>query len=145
MTSKKPYSGGCHCGFIRYTVNLDLSTPTATKCNCTICLKSGYMAIRVNPADFTLTSPASESELADYQYGSNAMHHYFCRTCGIKCITRGTFEFEGKEVKSFTLNLLTLDQGQGIDWTAFKVKYWDGLRENWALGLSDKPYPGGAW
>ena len=145
MASKNPYSRSCHRGFIRYTVNLDLATLAVVRCNCTICQKTGYMSVRLDSADFSLISPASESELSDYQYGSKRMHHIFCPTCGVRCAIRGTYQFKGKEVEVRTINLRTLDQAEGVDWTAVKIEYADGLRDNWELRSSDKPFPGGAW
>ena len=37
MTETKTYSGGCHCGRVRYKAEVDLSR--VMSCNCSICRK----------------------------------------------------------------------------------------------------------
>lgn len=149
MTSpKKTYTGSCHCGFIKYRVALSLPTdeaPTATRCNCTICLKGGNANIRpASPEDFTLITPSSPAEVKDYQMRSPDIHRYFCGTCGIHVWAAGQYEFGGVVEKFFTVNLLTLDQPQdGLDLSTFKLQYWDGRNDNWTGGLRDVPWPGG--
>ena len=141
-SSKRTCTGSCHCGLVRYTVKLDLSEPEANRCNCSLCLKSGFTGIHTSTEDFQLNSPASEKELTDYQFGSKAMHHYFCPTCGVRCMFRGTDADGGQEF--FSINILTLDQNTDVDLTRFKISYWDGKSNNWQAGPSNQPYPGGA-
>src|SRR5688500_5951222 len=50
---KRIYSGGCHCGAVRYDVEADLSQGTV-KCNCSICSKSRAWLVAVGSADFRL-------------------------------------------------------------------------------------------
>lgn len=82
---KQTYSGGCHCGAVRYQAALDLSTGTV-RCNCSICSKSRTWLIAVPPADFTLVQ--GHEALTDYQFGSARIHHLFCKHCGIKSFGR---------------------------------------------------------
>jgi hypothetical protein len=111
--STKVYTGSCHCGLIRYTVSLDLTEPKATKCNCTICHKTGFMSIRSTPEGFQLVSPASENELTGYQFGTKSGYRYFCTTCGVQCFAKGSYEFEGQRHDFLSVNVLSLDQDQG--------------------------------
>ena len=155
--AKKTYAGSCHCGHIKYTVALALSDPpTAGRCNCTICLKTGFTSVRVaTPSDFQLLSPSSATldsndEVGDYQFRSQDVHKYFCKKCGVQVFSKGKYVFEGTEVNFFTVNILTLDQpqpvgseGEGLDLSMFKIKYADGRNDNWQGGTKDVPWPGG--
>lgn len=145
--AKKTYAGGCHCGFIRYTVDLDLSEPKASKCSCSICLKKNIMTVKIEPAQFKLVSPSSLTDVGDYTFGSGWMHHYFCKTCGIHCFGQGTFVREGKENTHMAINAVTLDQDQdpAVDLRKFKFEYWDGKGNNWANGAKDEPFEGGCY
>ncbi len=37
--------GGCHCGYIKYAVTLSPPLPeyTVLECNCSVCIKAGYL------------------------------------------------------------------------------------------------------
>ena len=145
-TEKKTFTGSCHCGFIKYTAALPVeANPTAGRCNCTICLKQGFTSKRLDsPDDFTLLSPASVSEVKDYQMRSKDVHKRFCGTCGIHVWGEGQYEFQGAVHKFFTINALTLDQPQeGLDLSTWKMMYVDGRNDNWAAGPKDTPWPGG--
>jgi large subunit ribosomal protein L3e len=141
---KQTYSGGCHCGFVRYTADLDAANLKLTKCNCSMCHKKGYVNITVQPEDFKLFSPPSMDDQGDYQFGSKSVHHYFCKTCGISSMMVGSYEFEGSKVSFQSINALTLDQDQGIDLAKMKPKYFNGKTNDWAQ-VRDEPYPGGSW
>jgi hypothetical protein len=82
---KQTYSGGCHCGAVRYEVDVDLSQGTV-KCNCSICRKARMWLAAVPPADFRLRSGAEA--LSEYQFGAERIHHLFCKHCGIKSFGR---------------------------------------------------------
>ncbi|KIY00864.1 uncharacterized protein Z520_03530 [Fonsecaea multimorphosa CBS 102226] len=148
---KKTFTGSCHCGSIKYTASLTLTDPpTAGRCNCTICLKQGFTGIRIPREDFTLLSPASlsSSPVRDYQFRSRDVHKYFCGTCGVHVCGEGSFEFpagSGTVHEFFSINALSLDQPQeGLDLSTFKMRYVDGRNDNWAAGMRDAPWPGGA-
>ena len=97
------HSGGCHCGAVRYHVNVDLSKP-AISCNCSICGRSGTLLSFVPAAEFTLEK--GEEQLSDYQFNNHIIHHLFCKTCGIKSFARGTGR-DGKPV--IAINVRCLD------------------------------------
>lgn len=86
MSEPKTYSGGCHCGKVRYDVKLDLQKP-AIACNCSMCGRSGTLLMFVPADQFTLRS--GEDVLTDYQFNHLVIHHLFCRVCGIKSFARG--------------------------------------------------------
>lgn len=77
--SKKTYHGSCHCGAVKYTAKLDLST--LAQCNCSICRKKGTIHQRISPENFELLS--GEDDLTLYQFDSKEAKHLFCKHCGI--------------------------------------------------------------
>lgn len=102
MAEPRKYSGGCHCGRVRYEVTLDLSAPAIT-CNCSICSKTGSMLTFVAVEQFTLRS--GEDALTDYQFNTKNIHHFFCSTCGIRSFARGT-DKAGKEMRAINVRCL---------------------------------------
>lgn len=75
------YSGGCHCGQVRFQVE----APEAVEvedCNCTICTLSGYLHLIVPAAAFHLLQ--GEDCLSTYRFNSGVAQHFFCSHCGIK-------------------------------------------------------------
>jgi hypothetical protein len=87
MSELKTYSGGCHCGKVRYEVKMDLAAPVIS-CNCSMCGKVGSLLSFVPGNQFTLKS--GEDVLTDYQFNKHVIHHVFCSVCGIKSFARGT-------------------------------------------------------
>lgn len=142
---KKPYTGGCHCGNIRYRAVLDTNPPKMSKCNCSICHKNGYIFTTVaSESEFQLLSPASTTELGSYEFGNKTMHHMFCKTCGVSCFYKGHSEALFSEASRYGVNLLTLDPDQGLDLRKVKFQYWNGIDEEWD-GTKDEPAHNGIW
>ena len=63
----KTYSGSCHCGVVRFEVDLDIAAGTG-KCNCTLCVKMRLWSVQTDPEAFRLI--AGEADLTDYR-GAN--------------------------------------------------------------------------
>lgn len=117
MSEAKTYSGGCHCGAVRYEVALDLDKPVMS-CNCSICGRSGSILSFAPAAAFTLKSGADN--LTDYQFAKKVIHHLFCRTCGIKSFARGVGP-DGAEMVA--VNVRCLDD---VELDTLKVNPFDG-------------------
>lgn len=103
-STRKPYTGSCHCGAFKYIVFLSLPHQPHEKgqdrslfqrlyrCNCTICHKRGHFHVRVasDPDDFLVLSPADPlRELGDYTCGKGLIHWLFCKGCGVTCFGLG--------------------------------------------------------
>jgi hypothetical protein len=85
MPEANKYTGGCHCGTVRYEVETDLGM--VISCNCSICSKKGLLLSFVPAERFSLV--AGESELVDYQFNKHVIHHLSCARCGVESFARG--------------------------------------------------------
>jgi hypothetical protein len=150
-TDLQPLTGSCHCGYIKYRISLAVPKPpavmTVSRCNCTVCHKSGFMSVNLSSrADFTLLHPSSLDEVPDYQWRSTAIHRYFCNKCGVQVAGFGVYKMGDKEIPFASVNALTLDQEQlvdAMDLRKWKVRYWDGKHDNWESGPRDEPWEQG--
>ena len=59
-------TGGCHCGKVRFKVWIERLA--VIECNCSICLKKGFINIIAKPEHFELTQ--GEENLATYQFNT---------------------------------------------------------------------------
>jgi hypothetical protein len=105
MPEAKTYTGGCHCGVVRYEATTDLGR--VVSCNCSHCIKRGLVLSFVPAGQFTLRS--GDRDLLDHQFNKKVIHHLFCRHCGIESFARGTTPEGGEMV---ALNVRCLD---GVD------------------------------
>lgn len=102
MAEARAYTGGCHCGRVRYEVTLALDR--VGECNCSICTKLGALWAYAEPHQFRLIS--GESALRDYQFNKRLIHHLFCGACGIESFGRGQRPTDGKEVVGINVRCL---------------------------------------
>ncbi|KAF2665253.1 hypothetical protein BT63DRAFT_429172 [Microthyrium microscopicum] len=152
------YKGSCHCGNIKFTVRLNLTSPSPetghimTRCNCTICLKAGLtLAVPTPVTSFTLLSPLPEGTtspinysqypddkpfpgLAEYTFGGGRVQHQFCPTCGVRGWVKGVIIGPSNKDFSFMrINVHTLDgreDGAEIESLKdIKIGYWDGVND----------------
>ena len=115
MAYAKTYTGGCHCGEVRYETNTDLATVMA--CNCSICTKRGAIWTFVKPDQFALRS--GEGDLRDYQFNKKRIHHLFCKVCGVRSFARG----QGPAGPMAAINTRCLDE---VDAATLNVRHFDG-------------------
>ncbi len=112
----KAFSGGCHCGKVRFDVTLALDGAVA--CNCSICEKKSPLLAFTSVENFVLRS--GEAELRDYQFNKKQIHHLFCSVCGVESFAGGVGP-DGKEMRA--INLRCLD---GVDVASLPVHHFDG-------------------
>src|SRR3954469_17909766 len=58
--------GSCHCGAVRFGMRADLRAG-ASRCNCSICVRTGATGGIVKPEAFTLI--AGEDSVSSYEWG----------------------------------------------------------------------------
>ena len=110
------HRGSCHCGAVRYTVELDATAPSIS-CNCSMCGRSGTLLQFVSPEQFTLEN--GETNLTDYQFNKHVVHHTFCKTCGIKPFARG----QGPKGPTIAINIRCLED---VDVASLPTTPYDG-------------------
>lgn len=121
---KQTYSGGCHCGAVRYEADMDLSQGTL-KCNCSVCGKGRAWLVAVNGEDFRLLN--GTDALSEYQFGTRRIHHLFCKNCGIKSFARGSGP-GGKEFVAVVVSCL--ENVSDAELAALAITHVDGRNDN---------------
>src|SRR5262245_34513328 len=97
------HRGSCHCGQIRFEVEIDPSR--GTRCNCSICTKMGQLSTIVKPEAFRYV--AGEQQSSYYEWGAKIGRRHFCSRCGIHVFGTGHLAQLGGDFVS--INLLCLD------------------------------------
>ena len=117
MAEMQSYKGGCHCGAVRYEVELALEH--AMSCNCSICSKRGLLLAFAGADQFRLIS--GQDDLQDYRFNTHKIGHVFCRTCGIESFAEGEVPGTGQAMRAINLRCL-----EGVDLATLPVKTFDG-------------------
>jgi hypothetical protein len=133
MVTGNVHSGSCHCGAVRFEVELDAEL-RGSRCNCSICTRTAVTSAIVKPSAFTLLTP--EAELGSYAWGAKISTRSFCRHCGVHCFGKGHLAEVGGDYVAVNLNCV-----DELDVSTIPVMYWDGRHNNWQSGPSDKPWP----
>ncbi|KAF1991589.1 hypothetical protein K402DRAFT_388992 [Aulographum hederae CBS 113979] len=126
------YRGNCHCGAVVYSVKLPtLKTYTLNDCNCSICVKNGYLL--AYPLRKDLEFIKGKDEMKSYFCASKTNPHRFCGECGGSIMVEFTPEFCQRlnRPDSVALNIRML---QDIDPQKLNLRQTDGKE-----GL-DPPY-----
>jgi hypothetical protein len=122
---KRAFQGGCHCGALRFKVDLDLAAGTA-KCNCGYCAKSRFWLARVEQDALRASGDAT-----DYRGRNPVAHHFFCPRCGVHVYDWvGTPNMLGRPYVN--VNVACLDDVSVDELIAVPVRYADGLHNDWA-------------
>jgi hypothetical protein len=133
-TSATPkHAGGCHCGAVRFEVDLDLRAG-GSMCNCTVCTKISAVGAIVKPAAFALLSGADA--LSTYEWGGKVSQRKFCKHCGVHCFGTGHLDVLGGDFVSINLNCI-----DDFDRSTVEIAYWDGRHNNWMAGKRATPWP----
>ena len=121
----RAYQGSCHCGALRFEVDLDLSAGTV-KCNCSYCAKSRFWHARTELEDFR-----ASGEETDYRGRNPVAHHFFCSRCGVHVYDR--IDAPNMLGRAYINVSVACIEDVDVDaLIASPVRYCDGLHNNWA-------------
>lgn len=132
INATKKHAGSCHCGAVRFEVELDAGA--GTQCNCSICTKLALLGSIVKPEALVLVS--GRESLSEYSWASKTGIRFFCKHCGVHCFARGYLAELGGDYASVNLNSL-----DDIDPSNVQVVHWDGRHNNWQAGPRSTPWP----
>jgi hypothetical protein len=111
------FSGGCHCGAVRFRVTV--RTYRVSDCNCSLCTMKGYLHVIVRAEDFALER--GSDAITTYQFNTRTARHHFCRHCGIH-----SFYVPRSHPDGFSVNARCLEDAD-LAW--FEPEAFDG--RNW--------------
>ncbi len=112
----KTYTGGCHCGAVRYEVETELGP--VMECNCSHCSKKGFLLHFVPAGQFRLLS--GEQNLTEYRFNTKRIAHLTCATCGVESFARGQ---NRDGTPAVMVNVRCLD---GVDPHALTIRQFNG-------------------
>ena len=116
------YTGGCHCGRVRFRVTAELTG--VSDCNCSMCTKKGILHLIVPQDAFELVSGADA--LTTYTFNTGVAKHHFCRHCGIH-----SFYVPRSDPDKIDVNARCLDD---VDPRALRAEPFDG--RHWEAAIS---------
>ena len=125
--AEQHYEGGCHCGAIRYEVDLDLDKGSI-RCNCSLCSKSRAWFAFTSADKFALKS--GEGDLIRYRRTPPGkpepnLTYYICSTCGVRTHAEG-MDPKGQHMVAVLLSTL---EGADPEVLAKGVHYVDGRHD----------------
>lgn len=110
------YQGGCHCGAVRYSAEVDLSNPIT--CNCSYCSRRGSILAFTPAENFTLEAGADS--LTEYRFNTKNIAHLFCSICGMQSFGRAT-KPDGNEMVAINVRCL-----EGVEPNTLTTQEYDG-------------------
>ena len=113
------HRGGCHCGRVRFEVDAPAAID-ATRCNCSICSKTGFLHLIVARSDFRLLQ--GDDSLVTYTFNTGVAKHRFCRHCGVKSFYIPRSHPDGVSVNVHCLDPETVE---AVNITDFDGANWE--------------------
>lgn len=123
----KTYAGSCHCGRIRFEVDLDLDHVRV--CDCSICRRRGALIHRVPEDRVRIATPFEDMTL--YQWHTRTAEDWFCPVCGILPFRRPrvrTSDEAAAGVAAFSGWSVNVRCLEGVDLDAIPVRRIHGSR-----------------
>lgn len=112
------YRGSCHCGNVKFEVELDGKIDSALACNCSMCQRKGALMTFFARDRLKLLTP--DDAMGSYEFNKHVIHHRFCKTCGIAPYSEGKGP-DGSDMASLNINCL-----EDYDVASLPVQHYDG-------------------
>ncbi len=77
----KSWTGGCHCGAVRFEVSLNNSLRSVRRCNCSYCRMRGSIVAMTALNGIEIIE--GKDVLTSYRFNTGTAQHFFCSRCGI--------------------------------------------------------------
>jgi hypothetical protein len=110
------YAGSCHCGAVKFTLDIEPIT-SGVRCNCSMCRRKSAVMSELYFTSQQMTIALTQP-LGKYVWGDRTVNNFFCTTCGIY-----TFHEPIDEPGTYRVNLGCID---GIDPLALPIRSVDG-------------------
>lgn len=75
------YQGSCHCGAVKFEVDMPEGLVKLRRCNCSLCRRKGAIMASVPESHFHLLK--GKEQLSSYRWNTGIAEHFFCNQCGI--------------------------------------------------------------
>jgi hypothetical protein len=130
-TAPRTRHGSCHCGAVRFAVELDLGQGTIG-CNCALCTKQRSWVAIVPASSFRLL--AGDASLSTYRCNTRTEAHRFCSVCGVRVFHTGASQRWSEYV---AVSVACLDDVDAAEMPAAPVTVLDGRNDSWAALPAD--------
>jgi hypothetical protein len=110
----RQFTGGCHCGAVRFEAELVDGLDRVVRCTCSYCRMKGAVMAFAELAALRVTT--GEDGLTTYQFNTGAARHFFCSRCGIH-----THHQRRSDPSQFAINVACLDGVSPYDFEAVPV------------------------
>ncbi|XP_043910457.1 centromere protein V [Protopterus annectens] len=120
------YTGGCHCGAVRFEVWASKSLHVFD-CNCSICTKKQNRHFIVPASRFHLLKGAES--LTTYTFQTRMAKHTFCKICGVQSFYTPRSNPDGYGVAPHCLDkgeeepVITLEYFNGNEWESSMAQH----------------------
>lgn len=75
------HTASCHCGAVEISAHFPNGLASASRCDCSFCLRRGAAAVTATTESLKILRGAENLSL--YTWGTHTAQHHFCKTCGI--------------------------------------------------------------
>jgi len=125
--AEQTHNGSCHCGAVRYSVDIDLAKGTL-RCNCSLCRKTRAWFAFAPAGNFRLDTGADK--LTAYRWTPEGkeqpnLTYHSCANCGVRTHAEG----QGPDGPTVAIQVATIN-GLNRDLLVDGIRYVDGLHDD---------------